>query len=102
MEPTADREQEIAARERKLSARSPVGVSAPVAVLAMLLGVLALWVYQRQDLAYFFSSVEPLVLGREGEYRFELLESNRYVQVHGVPTSRGLYAPEEDGARVIV
>lgn len=102
MDPTADREQEIAARERRLSGRSPVGVAAPVAALAMVLGVLALWVFQRQDLAYFFSPVEPVVLGREGEYRFDLLESNRYVQVHGVPTSRGLYAPEKDGSRVIV
>jgi hypothetical protein len=102
MEPTFDREQEIAARERRLSARHPVGVSAPVAAVAMVLGVLALWIFQRQDLQYFFSPAEPVVLGREGEYRFDLLESNRYVQVHGIPTGRGLYAPEKDGTRVIV
>jgi hypothetical protein len=47
---------------------------------------------QRADIAYVFSSREPLTLGSEEAYRFDQLASNRYVQIHGIPTSSGAYS----------
>jgi hypothetical protein len=88
---------ELEARQR----RHGVGVKAPVAVIAILVaGALLgmLW----KDLAYFFSSRTPLTLGAEGAYRYELLESNRYVQLHGLPTSRGAYGREGEDVYVVV
>jgi hypothetical protein len=55
-----------------------------------------------KDLAYFFSPRTPLTLGAEGAYRYELLESNRYVQVHGLPTARGAYGREGEDVYVVV
>lgn len=98
----SEREEQIAALERRLQARTPLGVTAPVAALAVVLALAAIWIFQARDLAYFFSSSSPVSLGREGEYRWERLESNRYAEIHGVPTTRGLYAPEREGAMVVV
>ena len=47
-----------------------------------------IWV-QREDVAYFFSSRDPILLGIEGDYRFDRAIENRYVQLHGAPTIRG-------------
>jgi hypothetical protein len=97
-----ERDEQIAVLERRLKRRPPMGVSAPVAGLAVVLALAAIWIFERRDWAYFFSPSEPVSLGREGEYRWDLLESNRYAQIHGVPTTRGLYAPESGGVMVVV
>ena len=88
-----EREERIAALEGRLSRRSPVGVRPPVAVVA-LGAALFLLSSLRRDLAYFFSPTTPLSLGAEGEYRFDAFASNRYAQVHGIPTLRGAYTQE--------
>jgi hypothetical protein len=97
----SERDEQIAALEQRLRKR-PMGVSAPVAGLAVALALAAIWLFERRDWAYFFSPSEPVSLGREGEYRWDLLESNRYMQIHGTPTTRGLYGPESGGMMVAV
>ncbi|WNG38598.1 hypothetical protein F0U61_36640 [Archangium violaceum] len=95
-----ERDRRIAELEARIQRRG-VGVKAPVALLAMAVaGVLLgmMW----KDLAYFFSPGNPLTLGAEGAYRYELLESNRYVQLHGIPTLRGAYGREGEDVYVVV
>lgn len=95
-----ERDERIAQLEARL-ARRGVGVRAPVLVLAMVVGGVLLgrvW----KDVAYFFSPRTPRTLGSEGAYRYELLESNRYVQLHGIPTSRGAYGREDEDVYVVV
>ncbi len=72
-----------------------------MAVLAILVGGVLLGMLGT-DLAYFFSPRTPLTLGAEGAYRYDALKSNRYVQVHGVPTSRGAYGREGEDVYVVV
>jgi hypothetical protein len=100
-DPRAAREERIRQLEARLARRHPVGVKAPVALLAIAGALVLLWM-NRLDLAYFYSPPEPLVIGTEGEYRFDALQSNRYAQVHGVPTVRGAYAREGDAVFVVV
>ncbi len=96
----AERDQRIAELEARLRRRG-VGVKAPVMVVAMVVGGVLLGMLGK-DLAYFFSSRTPLTLGAEGAYRYEALESNRYVQVHGIPTTRGAYGREGEDVYVVV
>lgn len=85
-----ERDERIAELESRLEKRSYVGVSIPVSVLA--LGVVCfLLAGQLKDLRFFFAPGTPLTLGAEEAYRFERLQSNRFVQIHGTPTPRGLY-----------
>lgn len=98
----SERDEQIAVLEQRLRRRSPIGVRAEVAALAAALALAAMWIFERRDWAYFFSPAEPVSLGREGEYRWDLLESNRYVQIHGAPTTRGLYGPGSGGLMVVV
>jgi len=86
----AARTKRLAQLEAKLSRPPSVGVATPVAALA-LVGALGLLAWQRADLEYFYASREPIDLGSEGAYRFEEARSNRYAQIHGVPTVRGAY-----------
>lgn len=76
-----------------MATRSSTGVKWPVALLGFVCA-LVLLAWQRLDLGYLFASRTPVVLGREGEYRFDALANNRYVQIHGVPTARGAYSRE--------
>ncbi|QRK08002.1 hypothetical protein JQX13_49970 [Archangium violaceum] len=95
-----ERDRRIAELEARIQRRG-VGVKAPVALLAMAVaGVLLgmMW----KDLVYFFSPGTPLTLGAEGAYRYDLLESNRYVQLHGIPTLRGAYGREGEDVYVVV
>ncbi|NTX61765.1 hypothetical protein HUA74_13970 [Myxococcus sp. CA051A] len=94
----AERDARIAELESSL-ARRRVGVRPLAAVLGIVVS-LALLMMQRRELAYFFSSRVPLTLGVEGDYRFDALASNRYAQVHGLPTARGAY--ERDGSALFV
>lgn len=97
----AEREARIAHLERRLERRSGVGVKIPVALAALLMSGVLLYM-QRRDVAYLFAPRVPLTLGREGEYHFDLLRSNRYAQVHGIPTVRGAYAREGGDTYVVV
>lgn len=99
---SSERDEQIAALEQRLQRRTPFGVSAPVAGLAVALALAAIWIFQWRDLRYFFSPEEAISLGREGEYRWELLASNRYAAIHGTPTTRGLYAPQSGGGVMVV
>jgi len=95
----SERDEQIAVLERRLQRRTPVGVSTPVAALAMVLALAAIWIFEGRDWAYFVSPAEPVWVGREGEYRWDLLRSNRFVELHGAPTTRGLYGT---GSEVVV
>jgi hypothetical protein len=94
-----ERERRIAELEARQARRPRSHLRAPVALVAM--GVAsALFFMQWREALYFFSSSEPLSLGAEGEYRYPELVSNRYVQLHGLPTATGAY--EWDGTQVFV
>lgn len=99
-EVAADREKLIAQMEKDL-ARPRVGVLPPVAALAMAAALALAW-WMKPDAAYFFSSRAPIELGAEGDYHFERAVSNRYAQIHGVPTVRGWYVEEKDGSFVVL
>jgi hypothetical protein len=94
-----ERERRIAELEARLARRPRSPLRAPVALVGI--GVAAaLLVMQWREVAYFFSPRTPLSLGAEGEYRYAELVSNRYAQLHGIPTSHGAY--ERDGEAVFV
>ncbi|MCP3103193.1 hypothetical protein LZ198_30365 [Myxococcus sp. K15C18031901] len=95
-----ERERRIAELESRL-ARRRVGVRPLAATLAIAVALVLLGMVRR-DVAYFFSSGDPLTLGAEGDYRLEALASNRYAQVHGLPTSRGAYERDSSGLFVLV
>lgn len=94
-----ERERRIAELEERLARRPRSPLRAPVALVGIGVAV-ALLVMQWREVSYFFSPRTPLSLGAEGEYRYAELVSNRYVQLHGVPTSLGAY--ERDGDTVFV
>lgn len=94
------RQDRIRELEQRIARRGP-GVKWPVAGLAAL-GAVWLLASQRLDIAYYFSSREPITLGSAGGYRFDSLESNRYAEIHGTPTQRGVYSVERGATYVIV
>lgn len=96
----SEREALIAQLEAD-NARRPSGAFVPIAAVA-LLATLALGFWMKSDTAYYFSSREPLELGAEGDYHVERALSNRYAQIHGVPSARGWYTEEADGSFVVV
>lgn len=96
-----EQQQLIEKMERDLEKKSGVGVKPPVAAMAML-AALALAYWMRADVSYFFSSKTPIELGAEGDYRVDQAVSNRYAQIHGVPTVRGWYVEEKEGSFVVV
>ncbi|MCC6337646.1 MAG: hypothetical protein IT380_27100 [Myxococcales bacterium] len=98
--PEEERERFIAELEKDVR-RPGVGVLPPVAAIA-LCGALFLLVWMRADFAYFVSPRDPIELGAEGDYHLERAASNRYAQVHGVPSARGWYVDEAEGSFVIV
>ncbi|MFP2908254.1 hypothetical protein ACLESD_25015 [Pyxidicoccus sp. 3LFB2] len=95
-----ERDRRIAELEAR-AARRRVGVK-PLAALMAIAVALTLLGMQWRDLAYFFSPRAPLTLGTEGAYRYEALVSNRYAQVHGIPTARGAYERADDSLYVLV
>jgi hypothetical protein len=96
----ADRDKLIAQMERDL-ARPRVGLLPPVAALAVVASIALAW-WMKDDASYFFSSPTPIELGAEGDYHLDRAVSNRYAQVHGVPTLRGWYVAEKDGSFVVL
>lgn len=96
-----EREQRIAELEARLARRRRGGVKPPVALVAIGVSLALLWM-QRRELSYFVSPRTPLSLGAEGEYRYEALVSNRYAQLHGIPTAHGAYERDGDAVYVLV
>lgn len=97
-----DRERRIAELEARLSRPTNVGVTPLVALVAVFFSGWLIW-GQRADLEYqFVAPKEAIDLGAEGSYRFDLAESNRYVQLHGSPSPRGWYFVERNTTVVIV
>jgi hypothetical protein len=95
------REARIAELEARLRARRATGVRLPVA-LVCLAGALYLLVREFPDVHYALSSSVPLTLGREGEYRFEVLANNRYAQMHGAPASTASWGRDRQGPFLVV
>ncbi|MFO0597039.1 MAG: hypothetical protein U0228_17115 [Myxococcaceae bacterium] len=100
MDPRDEQQKLIDEMERDL-ARPGVGVLPPVAALALVASLALAW-WMRADVSYFFSDRNPIELGAEGDYHPERGLSNRYAQVHGVPTVRGWYVEEKEGSFVVV
>ncbi|MBM4779786.1 MAG: hypothetical protein GQE15_18940 [Archangiaceae bacterium] len=107
-EPTAieerreEQEKRIAELEAKLARPSNVGVTPVVAIVALAFSLYLIW-GQRSDLEYQFTAPkEPIDLGTEGGYRFDLAQSNRYVMVHGSPSPRGWFFIERNTTVVVV
>lgn len=96
-----ERQERIQELEARLSRRGAVGVMPPVAGLALLGALLLLWM-QKREVDYFGSDRTPIDLGVEGDYHFEKLLTNRYAQLHGQPTLRGVYGSEGGEQWVIV
>jgi hypothetical protein len=96
-----ERERRIAELESRLARRPRSPVRAPVSLVAI--GVAAaLFMMQWREVRYFFSPRTPLSLGAEGDYRYPELVSNRYVQLHGIPTVFGAYERDGDAVFVLV
>lgn len=95
----AARAARIAELEASLARPAGIGVAPWVAALALLILGYMLW-QQRADTSYFFSSRDPVQLGAEGDYRFEAAIDNRYVELHGIPTSKGAFG--QDGKEIVV
>ncbi|MBL8914315.1 MAG: hypothetical protein JNM17_26655 [Archangium sp.] len=101
--PTAhlDEQQKLIEKMERDLEKPNVGVLPPVAALAML-AALALAYWMKTDVEYFFSSRVPIELGAEGDYHVDQAVSNRYAQIHGVPTVKGWYVEEKDGSFVVI
>jgi len=96
-----ERERRIVELEARLARRPRSPLRAPVALVGIGVAV-ALLVMQWREVRYFFSPRTPLSLGAEGEYRYPELVSNRYAQLHGIPTSLGAYERDGDAVFVLV
>ncbi|MBK7859495.1 MAG: hypothetical protein IPJ65_12900 [Archangiaceae bacterium] len=97
----AERESRINELEARLAQPARLGVAPIVAAAFLALCCILLWA-QWADAAYFFSPREPLQLGAEGDYRFDLARDNRYVELHGVPTSRAGFGVDGNDTVVAV
>lgn len=85
------------------SARRRFGVRWSTALVAIAMAVgLFFWFRVDRDLAYYFSASEPITLGSEGAYAFDRLRSNRYAQIHGLPTNTGLFLRKGNELMVLV
>ncbi len=96
-----EREARIAQLEAR--ERFPRGPGVHPLMSLMGLAVLGFLLWQdRLDLAYLFASRNPVTLGQEGTYPREGLTPNRYVQLHGRPTTRASFGQVEGRTVVMV
>lgn len=95
----AEREARIAQLEARERRPRGLGVHPVMALMGLCVCLFLLW-QERLDLAYLLAPRTPTTLGAAGGYQLEGLTPNRYVQVHGQPTSKASYG-EVDG-RVVV
>ena len=98
----ATREDRIAELEARLARRRPAGVRPWVGLLAGLGALYLLLFPLRLDLLYALAPRTPLTLGTEGAYRWDLLRSNRYVELHGLPTAHAAFFKERAETFVVV
>lgn len=97
-----DRERRIAELEARLARPTNVGVTPLVAAVALAFSAYLIW-GQRADLEYQFTAPKDAIdLGSEGGYRFDLAQSNRYVQIHGTPSPRGWFFVERNTTVVVI
>ena len=89
----AERDARIAELELRLARGPKVGVRPLLAAVGVVMASYVMW-QQRLDFSYFFSDRTPIELGAEGDYHFDRAVQNRYVVLHGIPTSRGAYSPD--------
>jgi hypothetical protein len=94
-----ERNERIAELEKRLAKPSPIGVTPVVAATALVMCVVLLW-RQSADTAYFFSPHDPIQLGAEGDYHLDRAVSDRYVELHGTPTTGGAFG--QDGSSTFV
>jgi hypothetical protein len=95
------REARIVELESRLRSRRTGGVRLSVSLVCLLGALYLLW-RELPDVAYALSSATPLTLGREGAYGFEALASNRYAQLHGVPTATAFWGQDRSGPFLIL
>ena len=88
------------ARDRTLGRRRWV-VRWPAALVGLALAGGMLWL-ERAEMAYLLSPREPIALGDETGYRLERLASNRYAEIHGVPTATGAFSRDGERIQVVV
>lgn len=96
-----DRDSRIVELEERLSkprggVRPWLGLAGIAAAVWFIAGPL------RPDLRYFFADRSPLPLSIEQGTAWSSLESNRYVEVRGVPTKRGAYFRQKGESFVVV
>ncbi|HLT31187.1 MAG TPA: hypothetical protein VK013_14195 [Myxococcaceae bacterium] len=94
------REARIAALEARARRPRGLGVHPAMGLMGMLVCAVLLW-QERLDLAYLFAPRTVTTLGAAGSYRFDALASNRYVQVHGRPTSKASFG-QVDGQTLVM
>lgn len=97
----AERTARIAELEARLANPAPLGVRPIAAALGLVLCGVALFIFWA-DTRYYFSAKTPVQLGAEGDYRFELARDNTYVELHGVPTSRGAFGVDDNTTVVAI
>jgi hypothetical protein len=96
-----ERDARIAQLESRLRAKAAPLLRAPVALVCVLGALYLLW-GQIPEVRYALSRGVPLTLGREGDYRWELLASGRYVQLHGTPTATAFWGRDRQGTFLVV
>lgn len=94
-----ERDARIAALEARARRPRGLGVHPAMALMGMLVCGVLLW-QDRTDLAYLFAPRTVITLGAQGSYRLEDLTANRYVQVHGRPTTKASFG--EVGGQTLV
>lgn len=70
--------------------------------LVAIAGAIVLAAMGWKDVQYFLSPTAPIVIGAEGDYHFDRLRTNRYVQVHGAPSLKGAYSVERGVTWVVI
>jgi hypothetical protein len=99
--PDDDRQQRLRELEARMGQRPGVGIR-PWLALGVMVGCAVMLQAMQLDVLYFFSSREPIDLGREGEYRLERAVSNRYVELHGLPAEKAWFLQEQGESWVAV
>jgi len=95
------RRERIEELERRLRTRGGAGLRAPVALFCLAGALFLLW-RELPDARYAVSPAVPVTLGQEGEYRWGLLASNRFAQVHGTPTGTAFWGEDRQGPFLVV
>lgn len=96
-----ERRERIAELEERLRSPGGAGLRAPVALFCLVGALYLLW-RELPEALYAVSPAVPVTLGHEGDYRWNLLASNRFVQVHGTPTATAFWGEDRQGPFLVV